>query len=414
MSSIDVIALGAGMVGVSAALQLTRRGRKVVLVDRREPGQETSFGNAGILEREGLVPTGFPRELSALLRYGLNLAPEANYRLRDLPGLASWLWAFRKHSTDAAAEAYAAANDALCREGIAEHRLLSAEAGADRLFRETGWIRLYRTPQGFAGTKLLLALSDRYGVKYQHLTTKELTDLEPHIAADKVFEALRFPETQSVSWPEAVTRAYADLFLKLGGRFVTGEAQSLRQTETGWAVNTAEGEIAAPEVVLALGPWSAELAAKFGYRFPLASKRGYHVHYGSEGNAVLNAPVVDCERGYVLAPMEKGIRLTTGIEIADRDAPPNYRQLNQLDQIAREMFPLAEERAPRWLGRRPAMPDHLPVLGPAPRHRGLWFDFGHGHLGFTQGPVSGRLLADMMTGAQPFLDVSALKPTRFV
>ena len=402
------------MVGVSAALHLVKKGRRVVLVDRKEPGEETSFGNAGVIEREGLVPVGFPRGLGALIRYGLNLAPEANYRLRDLPALASWLWTFRKNSSDAGIEAYAAANDPLCRVAADEHRALIAEAGAERYFRESGWIRLYRTMKGAAGAKGLMDLSNRYGVPYERLTPKELSDLEPHVNVSQVFEALRYPTSPTVSSPGGVTKAYAALYQKLGGRFVHGDASSLRQRERGYTVVTAEGEIEAPDVVLALGPWTAELAARLGYKFPLISKRGYHVHYTAEGNAFLNGPVVDSENGYLLTPMELGIRLTTGVELADRDAPPNYRQLNQIDPIARGLFPIGQECTPRWLGRRPAFPDHLPVIGAAPRHRGLWFDFGHGHLGFTQGPISGRLISELITGETPSLKMDPYRAERFV
>src|SRR5690606_24133186 len=145
--------------------------------------------------------------------------------------------------------------------------------------------------------------------------------------------------------------------------------------------------------------WSTDILAPLGYRFPLAVKRGYHRHYAPLGSARLNRPVVDVENGFVITPMEAGIRLTTGIEFAHRDAPPKPVQIERVLPIARRLFPLGEPVDDLWLGRRPAFPDSRPVIGEAPRHRGLWLDFGHGHVGFTLGPVSGRLLAELMTGA---------------
>ena len=410
----DVIVLGAGIVGVSAAIHLLKKGKSVVLVDRRGPGEETSFGNAGVIEREGLEPIVFPRAWATLVKYGLNLAPEANYHVSHLPKVASWLMALRRNTTDAGIEAYAAANDPLCRHAVGEHRLLAREADAERYFRDGGWIKLYRTQDGFRSTRKLLQLADRYGVRYSVLTRAELADLEPHLK-DVAYEAVLWPESETVSWPGGVVKAYAALFERLGGRFVSGDAASLRPGEAGWTVTTAAGAITAPDVVVALGIWSSDVLAPLGYRFPLTAKRGYHMHFGAAGNAVLNRPVVDVENGYVLTPMEKGIRLTTGIEFADRDAAATPRQLNQLKAIAPTLFPLGEEREPEpWLGRRPCLPDSLPVIGKAPRHKGLWLDFGHGHLGFTQGPVSGRLIAELIAGETPMVDVAPFRAERFV
>lgn len=410
---VDVVVLGAGMVGVSAAVHLAKKGRTVVLIDRKDPGEETSFGNAGVIEREGFVPVAFPRNLRDLIRYGLNMDPEANYHLSHLPKVAPWLWSLFRHTDAKGIEAYAAANERLCRHAGDEHRLMAAEAGAERFFRQTGWVRLYRSERSFAGAAQLHRLAERYGAKFEILTPEAFRDLEPHVAP--VFhKAVFWQESDTVSWPGGVVKAYADLFRRAGGRFVTGDALTLARTASGWSVSTAEGLVEARDAVVALGPWSLDVLKPLGLSFPLTPKRGYHMHFGTKGNATLSRPIVDSDKGYVLTPMEKGIRLTTGIEFADRDAPPTPRQLEQLKPVARELFPLAEERdeAP-WLGRRPAFPDSLPIIGPAPGHEGLWLDFGHGHLGFTQGPISGRLIAEMMTGETPLVDMTPFRAERF-
>jgi D-amino-acid dehydrogenase len=166
--------------------------------------------------------------------------------------------------------------------------------------------------------------------------------------------------------------------------------------------------------VIALGPWSDDVFRPLGYRIPLAVKRGYHMHYGAIGNAVLNHPLLDSDEGYLLAPMNRGIRLTTGVEFARRDAPKTPVQLDKVEPIARKLLPLSERRdAEPWMGARPCLPDMLPVIGPAPRHQGLWFDFGHQHHGFTQGPVSGRLIAEMICGETPFTDPAPYRAERF-
>lgn len=413
MTSTDVIVLGAGMVGTSAALHLQARGKRVALVDKRGIGEETSYGNAGVIEREGHVPVAFPREIGPLIRYALNLAPEANYHLSFLPKLAPWLWQFFQ-ATDAAGIArFAVGVEALSRTAIAEHRALAREAGAEKFFRETGWVRLYRTHKGLADAAQLHDFADQYGIEYRHLTIPELRELEPDLAPIGV-GAVWWPETQTVSWPEGVTKAYGDLFVGRGGLVATGDARSLRRGADGWVVSTAAGEITGTHVVVALGPWSNDLLDRFDLALPLAVKRGYHMHFAPKGEAKLGRPIVDVERGYVLTHMLKGIRLTTGIEFADRDAPPTPRQLEQLKPIARELFPLGAEVDPEpWLGRRPVMPDGLPVIGPAPGVPDMWLDFAHGHLGLTHGPISGRLIAEAICGETTSVDLTPFRAERF-
>jgi D-amino-acid dehydrogenase len=170
----------------------------------------------------------------------------------------------------------------------------------------------------------------------------------------------------------------------------------------------------AREVVVALGPWSDLVFRPLGYSIPLGVKRGYHLHLKPRGNAVLHHPVLDSDLGFVLAPMNLGIRLTTGVEFARRDAPPSAVQVEQALPRARALFPLGEAIEERpWMGARPCLPDMLPVIGEAPRHRGLWFDFGHQHHGLTLGPATGRLLAEMMTGEAPFADSRPFAVERF-
>jgi D-amino-acid dehydrogenase len=182
-----------------------------------------------------------------------------------------------------------------------------------------------------------------------------------------------------------------------------------------WSVTTSEGPVEAPAAVLALGPWADDTFRRLGYRFPFGVKRGYHMHFRPVGNATLSRPVIDAENGYVLTPMVRGIRLTTGAEFALRDAPPTPVQLDRAEPLARELFPLGErvDGAP-WLGRRPCLPDMLPIVGPAPRQEGLWLDFGHHHLGLTLGPVTGRLLAELITGEAPFTDPAPYRAERFL
>ncbi|MGE5511438.1 MAG: NAD(P)/FAD-dependent oxidoreductase [Bacteroidota bacterium] len=410
----DVIVLGAGMVGISAALHLQKRGRSVTLIDRRGPAEETSYGNAGFIQREGIVPYMFPRELPVILRYALNRSTDAVYHLSALPRIAPWLFRYWRASTPERKAASARAMLPLIERCIVEHEALMAEAGITAMIRPTGYLKAFRSE-----AKLAADISEseaehaEYGINFQALDMAALAALEPHVR-DRFAGAVHMTDPVTVADPGAVGKAYADLFIKLGGRFAEGEARSLEQTSTGWRVAVRDGWAEAREVVVALGPWSDDIFRPLGYHLPLGWKRGYHMHYRAEGNATLGRPLIDGDLGYAMTPMTKGIRLTTGVEFALRDAPKTPTQLARIEPQARNIFPLAERLdAEPWLGRRPCFPDMVPVIGPAPRHKGLWFSFGHHHLGFTLGPVSGRLLAEMMTREDTFTDPAPYRADRF-
>jgi D-amino-acid dehydrogenase len=187
---------------------------------------------------------------------------------------------------------------------------------------------------------------------------------------------------------------------------------ALQRKGAGWVL---PGGIEAAEAVVALGPWAGDLTTRLGYDLPLGVKRGYHMHYGQTGNRPLTNWVQDAERGYMLAPMAKGVRLTTGAEFALRDAPSTPVQLEKAEAAAREVLPELGARleATPWRGSRPCTPDMMPIIGKAPSHDGLWFAFGHAHHGMTLGPVTGRLVAEMMTGEKPFIDPAPYRAERF-
>ena len=410
----DVIVLGAGMVGVSTALHLQKRGRSVVLVDRRGAGEETSYGNTGIIQREGVVPYPFPRNIGLMAQYALNARTEANLHWSAIPKIAPWLFRYWQASTPARLAQTARGARPLIERCVVEHEALMVDAGIVGMMRRTGYLRFYRDPDAL---RLEIAkdeaLSKEYGVVFEAMNGRQLAELEPHLRGPNV-GGVWMPQPVSVGDPGGVTKAYARLLTEKGGRFLQGDAGTLSPARGGWQVLTSEGPIQASAAVVALGPWSDDLLRPLGYRIPLGVKRGYHMHFKAEGNATLNRPLIDIQHGYALTPMVKGIRLTTGAEFALRDAPPTPVQLTKVEPLAREIFPLGARVDPEpWLGRRPCLPDMLPMIGRAPKHEGLWLNFGHHHLGFTMGPVTGRLLAEMMTGEAPFTDPEPYRADRF-
>jgi D-amino-acid dehydrogenase len=410
----DVLVLGAGMVGVSAALHLQKRGRDVILVDRHErAGEETSFGNAGLIESASVFPYMFPRDFGEILRYATNRAPQVRYHFSDLPAIVPWLVRYFLASSPDRALHSAMAELPLIRRSLLEHEALMAEAQVPELLRRTGWLKLFRSDATLAAAARDLDRARQYDVAGELLDRKAIALREPHLAGEFT-GAVYWPAPGFVPDPGALAKAYAALFERKGGRFLVGDARTLEQDARGWRVAGANGGVTGREVVVAMGPWSDLVFRQFGYSIPLGVKRGYHLHLAPRGNAVLNAPVLDSDLGFLLAPMNRGVRLTTGVEFARRDAPPTPIQLRQALPRAHALFPLgAPLDAKPWMGARPCLPDMLPVIGEAPRHAGLWFDFGHQHHGLTLGPATGRLLAEMMTGEAPFADPKPFAVERF-
>ncbi len=410
----DVAVLGAGIVGVSAALHLQQRGRSVILIDKNpSAGDETSYGNAGLIERASIFPYAFPRDIGSILRYGLNTSIDAHYHLSALPTVAPFLFRYFLASSPAGIARIAAASKPLIERSLSEHEALMEAAGVTHLLRKVGWLKAFRTEKSrdkaFTDAERLRP----YGLAVDRLDQAALAAMEPHLG-EGLIGALHFRDPGAISDPGALVQAYNALFMQRGGRFVQGDARTLEVEGAGWRIETKEGAASVRDAVISLGPWSDLVFRKLGYRLPFAVKRGYHKHFKSKGNAVLNRPVLDLDNGFLLAPMRQGIRLTTGAEFALRDAPPTPVQMGRAEPLARRLFPLADavEDKP-WMGSRPCLPDMLPVLGKAPRHANLWFDFGHQHHGLTLGPVSGRLLAEQMTGETPFTDPAPYRAERF-
>jgi D-amino-acid dehydrogenase len=409
----DAMVLGAGIVGTSVALHLAKRGLSVALVDRAEIGEQTSYGNAGIIEGNTIFPPAFPSHFGALLRIAFKRASEANYHFSFLPHVLPWLLAFRAASRPDRLIETARLIRPLFSHAVAEHEALMIESGAMHYLRKTGWLKVYRGEKSFAALAPEFDLAAKFGLPLNALDTSGAQALEPSL--NPVFaKAVFWPEAASVSNPLGVTRAYAARLAAFGGVLVSGDARSLHRTGTRWRVDTAEGAIDAQECVVALGPWAPDLLDALGMRLPLAVKRGYHRHFRPQGNASLSRPVLDADVGYLITPMEQGIRITTGAEFAARDAAPSPAQFLRIVPRARELFPLAEQAEARtWLGSRPCFPDSRPVIGRAPGHAGLWLAIGHAHWGLTLGPATGRMVAQLMAGEPPFCDPAPYRAERF-
>lgn len=409
----SVIVLGAGIVGVCVALHLQARGRDVVLIDRERPGSQTSHGNAGLIERASVIPYAMPLDLSSLFAFAFNRTVAVRYRPLALFKLLPWLLRYWWYSGAKRLKVVAQEMLPLIERSVSEHLKLAAAAGTESLMRDGGWIELYRSASAFRNAVRASGELGRYGLSFDVLTAQELKAREPSLSG-QLAGAIHWHDPMTVTDPSAVTQAYARLFEDRGGTLSVGDGNTLAQDQDEWTVMAAGVRYRAAQVVVAMGPWSSDLYKRFGYDFPIAYKRGYHMHYGVDGERSLQVPVCDVEAGLVLSPMTRGIRLTTGVELAERDAPSDVRQLAAAEAIARQYFPLGTAMDPTpWRGARPCLPDMKPIIGAAKHHAGMWFALGHAYHGFTLGPVTGRLLAEMMTGEDPFTNPVPYSPDRF-
>ena len=357
------------MVGVASALHLQRRGWSVALVDRKPPGQETSYGNTGIIQSEALRPYPLPHGWDLLGRIATGRTNDVRYRVAALPYHVGPLLRYWWHSFPKRYAPIAAAYTAIVAHATGEHDQLIRESGADNLVRRDGYRVLHREAAAFeAEVAAAEALSAAHGVKFSVLTASDLARAEPGLN-DGGLGGLHWREPWSVSDPGALVTAYARLFERLGGTIRVGNAETLTQGRGRWSVVCAEGLIEAEAAVVALGPWSPDLLQKLGYRFPMVRKRGYHRHYA--GGSPLGLPLRDAAFGYVMAPMARGLRITTAAEFSAPHAGPTPVQLARAEAVARELIDLGQPvEAEPWFGTRPCMPDMLPVVGRAARQIG--------------------------------------------
>lgn len=415
MRNFDTIILGAGIIGVSTALHLQARGQSVCLIDRKEPGEGTSYGNAGLIERSSVIPYAFPRGFSNLIKYALNNRSDVRYDLGYLPKLAPWLFQFWRNSSPAHLAQATEAMLPLVEASVTEHDFLIEQAGCQELIQAKGWLEAFRTEKAYRDFVSTLPSLERFGLNYKLLDSTAFAQAEP--AMQNIYGALHWLDPKTVTDPAALVKAYANLFIQRGGIFLHGDATTLKQHNENWSVHTHGADtVSVRNVVVALGPQSDLIYKKLGLSLPMAVKRGTHLHFSLEHDAVLNHSVVEVEGGYVMAPMRQGLRLTTGIEFAAPDAPVNRILLQRAEARARIVLPSLGQplEAEPWLGLRPCMPDMRPVISATPNKAGLWFNFGHAHHGLTLGPAAGRLLAEMITGEKTFIPAEPYSIKRFL
>jgi D-amino-acid dehydrogenase len=415
MAGRHVVIVGAGMVGVSCALHALRRGWRVTVVDPRGIAGGASSGNAGVIAVSECMPIGSPSTLSSVPRMLLSRNGPLHIRASYFPKLLPWLACMVAVSTPREVDRLSHALAGMLAKCIEAHKELAAEAGMLDRIRKTGWLKAYESDATFQAAWPQFEAMRRRGVECMELDRDGIGQFEPALAG-RFTRAVLHPLCHQVGEPRSYVQALADHFVAAGGRFqrdeVTGFTTDGQRVAS---VRTMGGNIEADAVVLAAGAWSRGLAAQLGCEVPLDTERGYHMMLDvSRCSMRLQRPLYWGERSIVLSPMGESVRVTSSVEFAGLHARPDYELVRRHLRAVTELLPgAAQQSGSEWLGFRPSMPDSLPVIGTSPRWRNAHLSFGHGHLGITMGPITGRLVGALLDGTPPGMDLAPFSPERF-
>ena len=410
-----VTIIGAGIVGVSCAAFLQREGFGVTVVDRLEPGLGTSFGNAGSVSPSAILPVAMPGVMKKIPGWLMDPLGPLTVRWSYLPWLAPWLWRFFAASTPARVEQISRELSSLVAPAGEAHKALMKAHRIEGIVKPLGWLKVYSGEASFRSTLEERLVMQKLGVNLQLLNQDELRQLEPGLAPNFTHGAFQ-PDNLFVTSPVKLAEAYAEAFTRLGGSILAEKA--VRFERDGNRVSRVVTDLAiheAEHVVICAGAWSGRVCEMLGVRVPLDTERGYHLNLVQrEDGPKLTRPVVIGDHGFVLAPMQDGIRLTSGVEFAGVDAAPDFTRIRRMLPLAQKALPgLSANVTREWLGHRPSTPDSKPVIGSAPGLENVFLGFGHGHIGLTLAARTADLLAARIAGRPADIDLTPFAAGRF-
>ncbi|WP_417805392.1 NAD(P)/FAD-dependent oxidoreductase [Thalassospira lucentensis] len=409
------LVIGAGIVGVNVALALQDKGYDVTIVDRGEPGMGASFGNAGGIAVTECAPIAMPGILSNVPGWLMDPLGPLSVRWRYLPQMLPWLARFLAASSKNRVEQIATELAALLHRAWDDYDPVIAKAGlADAVFKKEGALAVYRTDASRRKDDYGIDLRRRNGINIRDVSRSEIRDLEPDLAP--IFACGVMEEDWGrVLDPYKIVMGLFKLFTDRGGKFETGEVTDFvyRDGKPRAAITTSGDNITFDTVVVACGAWSKTLAKRLGSPVPLDTERGYNTTVPYHG-ASLSRMVICADDSFVMTPMEMGIRVGGAVELGGLVAAPNYDRAKALFAKGQQVLPkLNPEGGTEWMGFRPSMPDSKPVISKSPNHQNVFFAFGHGHLGLTLAATTGRLISDLMSGAETPVNMTPYRINRF-
>ena len=409
----NVMVIGAGVIGLACAFRLAREGQRVLLIDRDEPGHGASYGNAGHIATEQIFPLASPGVLRDAARYLLDsespLRIQPAYLSKIFPWLLRFAWAARRSAFEHGVTALAS----LQKSAATDFTSLLRDAGAARLLKMNGHLVLVEKPESVRAAQQEIARLHAFGIDTEWISRQQVAAIAPEVTAP-VEGAVQFSGTGHVENPYAVCTALRDAFLSAGGTFVRTNIKGVGNTSAGFrAVDASGGQYVARHLVLSCGAWSKSLAAQLGYVVPLDTERGYHITLPGIVPR-FSVPIASYERKVIMTPMSCGLRMTGTVEFGGLDLPPDPKRFALLKrQLKALVGDIPTENTTNWMGFRPSLPDHLPVLGRVRDGRNLYFAFGHQHLGLTLAGVTARIVAAQVLGREPGIDLTPFAADRF-
>jgi D-amino-acid dehydrogenase len=409
----DIVIVGAGIVGIAIGCYLSEAGRKVLVIDHQGVCEGTSSGNAGALAFSDILPMASKGVLAKVPGWLMDPLGPFTIRPSYLPKLAPWLYRFWRASRADVLERTVQAQGAMMRLAEPEMLGLMQRAGIHHMLRENGSLELYESEQELNAALPGWEARKRAGIAFVHLRGDELAASQPGLATR--FAAGTFvPGWKTVSDPQHVGKGLWEYAKRLGAGFLQAEVSAVEANENGASVALIDGrKIEAAQLIVAAGAWSHRLARRLGDRIPLESERGYNTTLPA-GAFDLRRQLIFSGHGFVVTPLETGIRIGGAVELGGLDLPPNYKRSEAMLMKAKKFMPgLVTSNGRSWMGFRPSLPDSLPVIGYATRSKNVLYAFGHGHLGLTQSAATGRLISDLIGGREPSIPIDPFNPQRF-
>ncbi|WP_170759808.1 NAD(P)/FAD-dependent oxidoreductase [Ruegeria lacuscaerulensis] len=414
MSEKKTIAIiGAGIVGVSAAIWLQRDGHDVILIDKAGPGEGTSHGNGGVLASCSIVPVTVPGLLNKAPKMLFDPSQPLFLKWGYVPKLIPWLMRYLKHANATDVERIAAALTPIVGDSLNDHKALAEGTGAEKWIIPSDYLFLYENRKHFEDDAFGWGVRRKHGFTWEELEGQAFHDYDPVFSKDIGFAA-RLGDHGHITDPGRYVKDLAAYVEVNGGKVIRAAVEDVvRENSKVTGVRAGGETIPCETAIITAGVWSGPLARQLGISVPMESERGYHLEL-VEPSAMPRSPVMVASGKFVATPMEGRIRLAGIVEFGGLDAPPSRAPYELMRKNARAAFPgVTWKDEVEWMGHRPAPADSIPIVGEVPGIDGAFMGFGHHHIGLTGGPKTGRLLAQMIAGRTPNADVSVYAPSRY-